>query len=89
MSRPTWKFGAHKGKGRGYAFATVDDQEKVLEVLNGKEIVGHTSAAKAPEGNPEAVTATEGEEKPTTRTFKLVARQGYENEEAEKAVEGE
>jgi len=88
VSVPVWKFGMHKGKGRGFAFANVEEQDKVIETLTGKEIIGQTAASKAPEGNPDSVTATDGEEKPTTRTFKLVARQGFENEDSEKAAEG-
>lgn len=101
---PVWKYGPRKGKGRGYAFATVaseEEQKKTIEALNGKEI--HTGEMYTPRSKP-APTAGEGEApapagaeaaesaapaEPQERVLKLVARQGYENEEENKAQEHE
>lgn len=88
---PTWRFGPRKGKGRGYAFATVAsevDQNKAIETLNGKEMatgemIKPTPAASA-DGTPAAATEDAA---PVERKLKLVARQGYENED--KTVEQE
>lgn len=89
---PVWKFGPRKGKGRGYAFATVsneEEQKKTIDTLNGKEIATGemftprkpaTSEENAGESAEAAVPA-----EPTERILKLVARQGYENEEKDTA----
>lgn len=89
MSMPVWKYGPRKGKGRGYAFATVsseEEQKKAIDALNGKEI--HTGEMFTPRAKP-APAAGEGEApaeapaapEPQERVLKLVARQGFENEE--------
>jgi len=88
---PVWKFGPRKGKGRGYAFATVsneEEQKKTIDTLNGKEIAtGEMFTPRKPATTEENVG--EGAEavsaEPTERILKLVARQGYENEEKDAA----
>lgn len=86
---PVWKFGPRKGKGRGYAFATVsseEEQQKTIEALNGKEIAtGEMFTPRKPATTEDTPAIGEGAEavsaEPIERILKLVARQGYENEE--------
>lgn len=91
LTMPVWKFGPRKGKGRGYAFATVsneEEQKKTIDTLNGKEIAtGEMFTPRKPatteENAGEGADAASAE--PIERILKLVARQGYENEEKDTA----
>jgi RNA recognition motif-containing protein len=105
LSIPVWKYGPRKGKGRGYAFATVsteEEQTKAIETLNGKEI--HTGEMYTPRtpvaAQAEAAQLTEGAiaapddtpaapAEPIERVLKVVARQGYENEDQNREQEHE
>lgn len=93
LSMPLWKYGPRKGKGRGYAFATVsseEEQKKAIETLNGKEIATGEMFTPRKPAAVEGETPAEGAEavadpEPTERILKLVARQGFENEEKDTA----
>lgn len=91
---PVWKFGPRKGKGRGYAFATVsseEEQKKAIDTLNGKEIA--TGEMFTPRSKPAAEGAEASEPaapaEPTERVLRLIARQGFENEEKNSEQEHE
>lgn len=97
LTIPIWRFGRNKGQGRGFAFASVeteDEQSKVIEALDGKEInesglvpaSEQSAAAEAPAATNEDGTPAAG-----PRKLKLHVRKGYEGqdvEEAEKAEKG-
>jgi len=87
LSIPVWKFGVHKGQGRGYAFVTVsseDEQKKTIDTLNGKEITVQITP-RAPKSEEGEVKKEEGEAaEKKEKVLRLQARQGYENEQNEK-----
>lgn len=93
LTMPVWKYGPRKGKGRGYAFATVsneEEQKKTIETLNGKEIAtGEMFTPRKPATATEGTTGEVAESvpaaEPTERILRLIARQGFENEEKETA----